>query len=183
MTNIRRLLSKEERAEYDSLFFSAKFYDDGTARPSHEIGDRMHELLLDAIQAGRLWAQWVMDDNARSGHIKALKAWDRQRQPVSTKVGDQIVKRSSVQAVKRLDQETKAMFWEDTKWVDMSPDDLAQIINGSEQRIQSSKEVAGIARSLLALVNSTGAKTVAEALQAKGVSIDDYLTGSARDAA
>lgn len=183
MTNIRSILGKEERAEYDDLFFRAKFYDDGTARPSHEIGQRMHDLLHDAIQAGRIWAEWVMDDNARAGHIKALKAWDRQRQPVSTKVGDRIVKRSSVQAVKRLDQETKAMFWEDTKWVDMGPNDLAQIINGSEQRIQSSKEVAGIARSLLALVNSTGAKTVAEALDARGVSIDDYLTGPTKNAA
>lgn len=183
MTDIRRMLSDQERAEYDDLLYTARFHDDGTSRPTGEIGERMHALLEDATQAQKPWAQWVMDDDARAGHVNRSKRWDRVRRVVSTRAGDVIVKRSAIQAIKRLDKETGAMFWEDAHWADMNADDLSQIINGGEQRIQSAKEVTGIARSLLGLIDSTGQGTVADALESIGVSIDDYLTRPGESAA
>ena len=61
----RRMLSAEERAEYDALLYEAGYDTDGQRRPSGEIGDRMHRLLADAVQAGRTWAGYVIDDDAR----------------------------------------------------------------------------------------------------------------------
>lgn len=178
-TSIRNMLSIEERAEYDALVFEAGFDQVGRRRPSHEIGDHFHELLLNAIQAKRPWAQWVMDEDARAGHIRRFKAWDRTRHPVHTRDGDRVVRSSGVQAVRRRDAETEAMFWQDVELEDMTPADLDSVIAGMDSKIAPLVFNREIARSLRALVEQTGAATVREALNLRGTSMDDYLLGRA----
>jgi hypothetical protein len=177
--SIRNMLSVEERAEYDATVFEAGFDRAGKRRPSHEIGEHFHALLLDAIQAKRPWAQWVMDEDARAGHIRRFKAWDRTRQPVHTKDGERIVRVSRVQAVRRRDPETEAMFWQDTEYEDMGVADLDSVIAGMDGKIAPLLHNRETARSLRDLVEQTGAATVREALKRRGMSMDNYLLGRA----
>jgi uncharacterized Ntn-hydrolase superfamily protein len=181
VSEIRNLLGEEERAEYDDLMFKARFYDDGKSRPSHEIADRMHDLLEDAIQAGRQWAQWVMDDDARAGHLSRSKKWDRSRRFILTREGEVIVKRSAVMAIQRRNPDTQETGWFDTEWVDMTVDELMQVITESRRRQESARETVAIARKLVRLINEAGVETVGEALEQRGMSIDEYLL--LRDAA
>ena len=175
MSDIRNMLSREERAEYDDLMWNARFHGDGKSRPSHEIAERMHDLLEDAIQAGRQWAQWVMDDDARAGHLRRSKKWDRVRRIILTRHGEKIVKRSAVMAVRRRNPEIQETGWFDAEWVDMATDELLQIITGARHRLESAKEAIATARRLLRLIDETGAETVGEALKQRGMSIDEYL--------
>jgi hypothetical protein len=175
------MLSAEERAEYDDLMYTARFYDDGKSRPSHEIAERMHALLLDAVQAGKPWAQWVLDDDIRAGHLSRSKKWDRVRRYVLTRHGAVIVKRSAVMAIMRRHPITQEPGWFDTEWTDMDTDDLLQVIAGARHRLESAKEAVATARRLLRLIDESGAETVGEALEQLGMSIDEYLV--LRDAA
>lgn len=176
MTEIRNMLSSEERAEYDDLMYTARFYDDGKSRPSGEIGDRMHALLLDAVKANRPWAEWVLEDDVRAGHRLRSKKWDRVRRYVLTKKGEVIAKRSAVMAILRRHPITQEPGWFDTEWTDMDTDELLQVIAGARQRLESAKESVAIARRLLRLIDETGAETVGEALEQRGLSINEYLT-------
>jgi hypothetical protein len=178
-TSIRNMLSAEERAEYDALVFEAGFDQIGKRRPSHEIGDHFHELLLDAIQAKRPWAQWVMDEDAKAGHIRRFKAWDRTRHPVRTKDGERVVRVSRVQAVRRRDPETEAMFWQDADYEDMTASDLDSVIAGMDSKIAPLVCNRETARSLRTLIESCGTRTVREALEIRGLSMDEYLLGLA----
>lgn len=181
MSDIRKMLSGEERAEYDDLMYTARFYDDGKSRPSHEIGERMHKLLLDAVQAGKTWAEWVLDDDVRAGHLARSKKWDRVRRYVLTRRGPVIVRRSAVMAIMRRHPITQEPGWFDTEWVDMDTEELLQVIAGARHRLESAKETVATARQLLRLIDETGADTVGEALEQRGLSIDEYLL--LRDAA
>jgi hypothetical protein len=175
VSDIRNMLGREERAEYDDLMWNARFYGDGKSRPSHEIAERMHDLLEDAIQAGRQWAQWVMDDDARAGHLSRSKKWDRSRRFILTRDGDAVVKRSAVMAVQRRNPDTQETGWFDTEWVDMTTDELLQIVTGARHRLESAKEAIATARRLMRLIDETGAETVGGALEQRGMSIDEYL--------
>lgn len=181
MSDIRNLLGREERAEYDDLMWNARFYGDGKSRPSHEIAERMHDLLEDAIQAGRQWAQWVMDDDARAGHLRRSKKWDRVRRFIFARDGEKVVKRSAVMAIRRHSPGIQETGWFDAEWVDMTTDELLQIIAGARHRLESAKEAIATARRLMRLIDETGAETVGEALERRGMSIDEYLL--LRDAA
>lgn len=178
-STIRNMLGTEERAEYDALVFEAGFDATGKRRPSHEIGEHFHNLLLDAIQAKRPWAQWVMDEDARAGHIRRFKGWDRTRHPVRTRHGEKVVRLSGVQALRRRDPETEAMFWQDTSLEDMTIDDLDSVIEGMSSRIAPLMYNRETARSLRALVTECETVTVGEALLSLGLTMDEYLMGLA----
>lgn len=178
-SSIRNMLSAEERAEYDALVFEAGFDEHGKRRPSYEMGDRFHELLTDAIQAQRTWAKWVMDEDARAGHIRRFKSWDRTRHPVQTRDGERVVRLSGVQALRMRDPETQAMFWQDTSLEDMTEDDLSSVIEGMNSKMAPLMYNRETARSLRTLVQESEAATVGDALLAIGLTIDEYLLGLA----
>lgn len=173
--DIRSILSPEERAEYDALIFEASFDEHGKRRPSYEIADRMHDLLLDAVQAKRPWAQWVLDADARAGHIRRFKRWDRIRNLVNTKDGGRLVRLSGIQALKRRNPATQGTFWEDVELEAMSRDDLDAVIAGMRNRIEPLEMNVRLAVRLRKLVEDQNALTVGAALQAIGKTLDEYL--------
>lgn len=176
--DFRERLSREERAEYDDLLYQAGFDDFGNRRRREDIKERMHELLLDALQAGRQWAQYVLDDDVRAGHLARFKRWNRQREVVHTKNGDAFVRRSAVMALRRKDPVTGESFWQDAAWKDMDSEELIQVIVGCNTRIASERIGLDIARRLLGLLEETSAETVEEALNARHMSLDEFLTGT-----
>lgn len=177
----REMLSESERAEYDALLRDAG-YDGDKRRPSAEVGPRMHELLLDAVQAGREWARWVLTDDANAGHLSRFKRWARTRDVVSTPFGDRVVKRSAAMSVRRTDPETGADFWQPTFWADMTHDDLVAVRTGSRSRIESERIILSIVAALDAILGETGCATVAEALARKGTTIEAWLADAAERA-
>jgi hypothetical protein len=84
-------------------------------------------------------------------------------------------------AVMRRHPITQEPGWFDTEWTDMDTDELLQVIAGARHRLESAKEAVATARRLLRLIDETGAETVGEALELRGMSIDEYLV--LRDAA
>lgn len=178
--DIRRMLSTEERAEYDALVFEAGFSDQGQRRPSHEIADRFHQLLLDAVQAKRPWAQWVLDEDARAGHLRRFKAWDRIRHPVQTRNGGKVIRLSGIQALRRWDPDAEALFWQDTDYGEMNGQDLDSVIEGMRGKIEPLTHNLNTAQNLRKLVDGEPDGTkVNDALARRGLTIDEYLLGGA----
>lgn len=170
------MLSAEERAEYDALVFEAGFYEDGRRRPSHEIAERFHELLLDAVQAKRPWAHWVLEEDARAGHLRRFKAWDRIRHPVQTKRDGVVIRLSGIQALRRRDPDTEAMFWQDTDYHEMDAKDLDSVIDGMRGKIEPLTSNLNTAISLRHLLDDQPEGTkVGPVLLGRGLTIDQYL--------
>lgn len=175
-SSIRNMLSTDERRKYDELIYAASFDETGRRYPSHEIGERMHGLLLDAVQAQERWASWVMAEDARCGHIRRFKAWDRIRHPVRTMDGGRIIRLSGVQALRRRNSPDEAMFWQDTEYGDMTAEDLDAIIDYTQGRIAPLSYNLNTAKALRVLVDGQpkGVK-VRAVLAARGKTIDEYL--------
>lgn len=173
--DIRSILSHEERAKYDALIFEASFDQEGRRRPSYEIADRMHAMLLDAVQAQEPWAQWVLEADARAGHIRRFKRWDRIRNLVRTKDGGRVVRLSGIQAVKRRDPVTQTMFWADTELEAMSREDLDGVIAGMRGRIEPLEMNIRLAQKLHQLCVDQNAPTVGSALKSVGKSLNEFL--------
>lgn len=179
----REMLSDTERAEYDALMQDAGYDSQGKRRPSAEVGPRMHELLVDAVKAGRRWATWVLEDDAAAAHLSRFKRWANTRITVTTPVGERLVKRSAAMSVKRTDPTTGADFWQPTFWADMTHDDLVSVRTGARTRIESERITLSIVAALDAILTETGCDTVAEALVRKGTTIDAWLAEAAAGAA
>lgn len=175
MSDIYRMLSPEERAEYDALLHEAGYDEAGEQRPAHEIKERMHRLLQEAVQAHRTWAGYVLDADVREGHHRRFKGWDRARQVVNTRHGERVVRRSAVMSLRRRDPDNGRTYWQGTFYADMTRQDLLDVVNGAEVRIGSERITIAMARRLVALLDETGAATVATALETRGVELETYL--------
>lgn len=170
------ILTPEERAEYDALLYESGYDDQGNKRPSAEIGPWMHALLENAERAGRSWAGWVIADDVEVGHLSRFKRWDRVRQVVNTRHGDQVVLRSAVMAVQCQNAETGKRYWQDTFWRDMGRAELMDVLLASRVRSESEEITQATAARLLRLLDETGCALVSEALASIGMTIDEYLT-------
>lgn len=172
----RRMLSTEERAEYDALLYEAGYDTDGQRRPSGEIGDRMHRLLADAVQAGRTWASYVIDDDARRGHVSRFKRWDKVRTPMEVNHQSVIVKRAAVMGVLRRDVETGAAYHQQALYADMTWGELVGVLEGAQGRIASDRITAGICKKLLALkLRAPDSMGPGDACGRLGVDMHSYL--------
>lgn len=173
----REILTAEERAEYDELVYAAGYDEYGQRRPSHEIGPMFAVLLADARKAGRRWATWVKDDDQAAGHLARFKRWDRQRAVVETNVGGAVVSKSAVMAVRRRQSaDDGRSYWQGVLWIDMTGDELKQVIAGSSKRVASEKATQQTARRLLGVLHRTGAETVREGLTSLNVTLDQFLS-------
>lgn len=173
------ILSPAEREEYDGLMYDAGHDEHGNLLPSGEIKERMHGLLLDAVQAGRTWAQFVLDDDAREGHLKRHKRWRDRKEFVSTAFGGGFATKPAAMSIRRVSTADASAVWQPTLWQDMTRAELLQIVTGSQMRARAEQVTISIARRLIALLDETGAESVSTALEAKGTSIDEFLLDEA----
>lgn len=172
----RKTLSAEERAEYDALLYEAGYDEYGQRRPSGEIGDRMHRLLVDAVQAGHAWASYVIDDDAQRGHVSRFKRWDKVRTPMQVNHQSVIVKRSAVMGVVRRDVETGAAYHQQALYADMTWSELVGVLEGAQGRIASDRITVGIGKKLLALkLRAPESIGPGDACERLGVDMYSYL--------
>lgn len=175
MSDVRRMLSDDERSEYDALFYAATHYKDGKRRKSAEIGREMLRLLRDAEQAERPWANWVMEDALVDGLRSKAIRWCNAKEIVETIIGGRVVKKAAAYGIRKRDAETGRTEWTRPIWPDMGRDELIQVISASVVRSAAEAELAATARRLLKLVDETGAETVADALELKEVTLEEFL--------
>lgn len=173
----RKHLSAEERAEYDALLYDAGYDERGDRRPSGEIGDRMHDLLTDAVKASRTWAGYVIGDDARAGHLARFKRWDKVRTLMDVNHQSVIVRRSAVMGVKRRDAETGDIYHQQALYAEMAWNEVIYVMESAQVRIASDRITVGICAKFLALKlrcpESTGP---ADACARLGLDMQDYLT-------
>lgn len=169
-------LSDEERREYRELLAEAGYDEHGRQRPSDEIGERMHALLLDALQSGRKWAPWALDDDVKAGHLRRFKAWAKQQELVSMPDGERIVRRSVLMSVTFKDPVTGERRWRMEKLGEMDRSQLQEVMAQAEKRSRSSRVIATSIRRLIGLLDETGAQKVSQALTLLGLTLDEALT-------
>lgn len=169
-------MSAEDRVEFDDLMLAAGADEEGKPLPSREIGPRVLEALTAAAgNAGREWAQQILDDIFTAGCLKRWKDWNRGR-AVITVAGESYVttKAAAMSVLKRGDDGAK--YFQLTFWEDMTRAQLAQILGTAAKRADAEKTTMATARRLMALFDGApAALTVREAAAALEVDIDDYL--------
>lgn len=179
-----RHLSPDERARYNELLYAAGYDETGKARPSAEIPDRLHALLLDAVQAHEMWAQYVIDDDTRAGHLKRFTRWNKVRDVVDFSDKSLLVKRSAVMGIRRRRKDTGAPEWRQTSWEDMTWDEVAQVLDAAQARAGSEMVTVAVARKLLHLKSRAPRSTgPADACASLGTSVKDYLAAAGESGA
>ncbi|CAL9612676.1 hypothetical protein SUDANB1_05658 [Streptomyces sp. enrichment culture] len=173
--DVVRSLSAEDRAEYDELLYRAGYTGDGRARPSHEIKDRLDVLLKKAVADGKTWAAYVLDEDARAGHLDRFKRWDKARRPMQARVGERVVRQRSSIALKR--RGPGGTFYQPTLWLDMAEADLADVEHKAAHSERGQRDLKLTARRLRTLLRETGADTPRAALEHLGVTLEEYLLG------
>jgi hypothetical protein len=174
------ILSSEERAEYDVLLYEAGFDEAGKPRPSHEIGQRVLEMLRSAAyQAQRAWAGYVLEDIAEAGALARWRNWSKRREMVIVAGQSYVTTKASAMGVRKQDEDGRT-FYQATFWQDMTREELHQIMDRSTKQAESEKQTIALARKLLALLDrAPEAQTVADASKALGVDLAAYLAEAA----
>lgn len=174
-------LSPAERDEYNALLTEAGYDEDGKKRESGEIGERVHKALLDAEQAGRTWATWALEEDAKAGHLKRFTTWEAIRRVVRTRDGDRIVTRRAIMALRRRDPETGEWYWRGEDLAEMNRAQVEEVMLYAKRRRHSDAVLLATGARLLDLLDETGsgAETkVSEALVKAGKTMDEVLTMS-----
>ncbi|MPZ66199.1 MAG: hypothetical protein GEU83_12020 [Pseudonocardiaceae bacterium] len=175
MADVRRMLSSEEREEYDELFYYGTHYRDGKRRKPAEIGPKLLDLLRDAEQARKPWASWTLEDALTDGLRAKGNQWCNTKEIVLAHLGGKIVRKAAAYGTRARNPKSGKSEWQRPLWEHMSRDDLIQVIEASTVRSAAEDELRAVARRLLALVDETGSGTVPEALEAKGVTLAEFL--------
>lgn len=178
MTNIRRMLDADERAEYDALFYEASYDADGKPRATAEVGDEMLRLLHDAEKAGRKWATWILDDALLAGLRASARKWCSTKEVIQSVIGERIVTKPAAYGIKRRGDGGVQQYLR-AGWGDMTEEDLDQLIGARATQIAAEQDTITIARKLKALVRRAGKSPVSAALAELGISLDEYLSQAA----
>lgn len=176
-----QLLSPAEREEYNTLLSEAGYYEDGKKRPSGEIAERVHAALRDAEQAGRRWATWALEEDARSGHLKRFTAWEAIRRVIHTRDGDRIVTRRAIMALRHRDPETGEWYWRGEDLAEMTRSQVEEVMLYAKKRRRSDAVILATGARLLDLLDETNSDSqtkVKEALAKAGKTMDEVLTMS-----
>lgn len=168
------ILTPEEREAYDQMLYEAGYVDD-KPRPSAEIGPALVALLTQANQAGRAWAQWVLDDFTEYGALAKFRKWSKQRDVVTVAGKSYTVTKPAAMGVRKR-AEDGSTYYQATFWEDMTREELEQVIARAAKVIESEARTVALAKRLLALLERVPeATTVSEAAEALGLTTETYL--------
>lgn len=180
----REMLSPEERDEYDAVIEQAAFDDHGQRRSTGEAGQRLRELIEDADQAGRPWAQWVREDDQEAGHQKRLKAWIKARE--SIKVYDRstgtLTRKPAEISVKHASADGSEAY-QLTLWRQLDWAQVQEVLRSAQRRISSERINADTARKLLALREQAPESSgPLEACEMLDIDFDSYIASDEDEA-
>ena len=174
MKAARDAMTPEERVELEDLLYAVG-YDDGELVPSAEIGPRMVEALTGAAQAGRRWAQWILDDNLEHGCRDAWKHWHNKEKQTRVLFGGRLVAKPALRSVRLQSPAEPGGYWQPMMYEDMTAAELHDLVRRSRTQIEAERINIATANKLLGALQITNATTVGEAMGILGVSVDAYL--------
>lgn len=175
MTDIRRMLDEEERAEYDQLHYLATHEKNGKRRKSADVGPEMLRLLKDAVQARKAWATWLMDDALIDGLRDRANKWARTKEIIETILGGRVVTKAAAYAIRKRDPESGKSEHQPTFWQDMSADDVRQLIQSRASQVLSERATIALARRVLELIERTESPSLGVALIRANLTWDEFL--------
>lgn len=156
------MLTNEERVEYEQMLTDAW----GNSTRAVTVAGELETMLSDAVQAGRPWAEHVLADALAAGLQKFAKDWLKQQRKADTKKGPVSLTAGVVA---------------DGNYVQLELVDcnLAQLKEKLHERTSQLKAASRNAKVLRALIDvydrHPKAKTLAAALRAEGVTLDQVL--------
>lgn len=169
-------MTPEERTEFESLMYEVG-YRDGELVPSAEIGSRLVDALTDASQAGRLWAQWLLDDYLEEGAREAWKHWHNQEKKTKVFVAGKLVTKPAFRSVRLHTVDKPGGYWQPMMYEDMTATELRDLVRRSRAQVEAEQVNITTALKLLNAIEQTGAATVREAMASLGTHLDAYLGG------
>jgi hypothetical protein len=173
-------LSREEWIEVDAAIHDAHVREDGTIRELGEAEVIFDRFVVDAVQAYRPWAGILLDGWRDEGRKKFVR--DRWKNGKFFSFIDKGKKRRrSERRGTRVRHEEGHMVWIQGSLLDWTPEQLRSAIRECSNRIEEERVNISIYRSLLDLLEQTQQYTVRAALDARGVTLEEFL--AARDAA
>ena len=89
----RKMLSDEERAEYDAMFEAACYDAAGSFRSTREAAPILLGSIKDAIQAHRVWASYLHDSFVMIGYQAAVRRWQNEQKKHKTLIDGKFVSR------------------------------------------------------------------------------------------
>lgn len=163
-------LSHEEQQELNQLLHDATFHADGTPCRVGQYGPRAHVLLIDAVKAGRPWAEWVLESALHAGLQARVKRHVKATTRATLAVTDSFaVDRAAVFGVPRKEGSVQVALPGLTK------DDLNYLIGATNSRIESERHNRLMFRRLLKILDKSGQPTVAGACLSLGLSLDEAI--------
>lgn len=172
-------MSAGDRAAVDGLMTEAGYDEWHQQRPAPEIKERVHRLLTEAADGGRLWAVDVLTADAMDGHLRRFRRWDRVREVVPTAFGDRVVKRARVLSVQRRaaggPPNYQGVFLEDLTLEEARAARAGVLVDA-----QAVQDRYVLMDRLVRLMEQTGTAYVGAGLAVLGMTLDEYLlTGEA----
>lgn len=177
--NARRMMTADERAEYDALVERACFDPLGKPYKTGEAADRLRLALDDAEQAHRPWAEWVRADALFAG-LSSLATKARAQKRITTNDGASgKAPRQGINSLRRITP-SGVVEWQPKLIDDMSRDEVAELLDLSVRRQKGNRTTVRTHKAILKLMDRhPGAATVRDALAAEGMTMDDYLASAA----
>lgn len=168
MSGARTFMSDDERDEYEQLLEYALFDDHGLEIKDYAAG--LDVALTDAEQQGAQWVAYVRAEAQESGLKHIAKRWLNTKHYVQTPDGKGgMVKRSKLPAVRRISKTTGDEAYERALIEDLTPDEVASILEATRVQIRGLKITAAMYERLTELfLEAPDAGTVAEALDFVG---------------
>jgi hypothetical protein len=173
-----RMLSTEERAEYDQIVYDAIHDGNGEVRPTAEFGSRFRQGLEHAESIGRTWPRWLMDEMVDTGLQRRAKEWLKAQEFVSISNGKSgiITKAARIGVLRRFGASSG---YQQVLWSELTVDDLIEVVESASKRRRAEAVNISTARRLLALCRTHHVSTVGEALDLEGASLNEFLGRSA----
>lgn len=171
-----RYLSAAERAEYDQMFYDATHDASGVVLPTREFGERLRMVLEGALQSGRSWPQWLLDDLIEAGLKRRGKDWLKESEVISIANGESVfVSKSARIGVERVQEGGGDRAYQQVLWRELTENELRQIIRTASNRRKAEGITISTAKRLLKLCKKHGVDNVSAALALEGVTLDEFL--------
>lgn len=174
MSNFDRL-SREERAQVEAAVHDAYVDNEGGIRSHNEADALFDRYIADAVQAHRKWAGVLLDGWRDDGRRAFLR--DRWRE-LAGRFGYLHKGRTRSRTMRRgtrVRHEDGAQRWVQEALIEWTADQLEAAIKDCAARIDEERANIAMYRALLELLKESGEPTVRLALEAKGVSLEEYL--------
>lgn len=174
----RKMLSDEERAEYDAMFEAACYDAAGSFRSTREAAPILLGSIKDAIQAHRVWASYLHDSFVMIGYQAAVRRWQNEQKKHKTLIDGKLVSKKDAIRLTKIVEGGRSAF--QTSFIeDATAEDLQELIEATSTRVRSDRATIRDYTRMLDLIESTGESTVRGALKRVGKTLDEFLTESA----